>query len=290
MNGIQEVKSSLRSVATKKLRTHLSAEFFLCVDLLKCSYAYGIISKIILWMCIMRKKLYSIIEPVGNDNKLSNIYDFIMMTTIVVSIIPLAFKGTNALFQWIDYITVSVFILDYLLRLLTADYKLKKSVASFFIYPLTPMAIIDLISILPSLTVLNSGFRLLKLFRLLRTLKVLRAFKFLRYSKSFDIISNVFKKQKKILSAVATMAVAYVLISALVIYNVEPESFGTFFDAIYWATISLTTVGYGDIYPVTNIGRVVTMISSVFGIAIIALPSGVITAGYLEEVSKENHQ
>ena len=238
----------------------------------------------------MRKKIYSIIEPVGNDNKLSNIYDFIMMTTIVVSIIPLAFKETNAFFQWIDYITVSIFILDYLLRLLTADYKLKKSVASFFVYPLTPMAIIDLISILPSLTVLNSSFRLLKLFRLLRTLKVFRAFKFLRYSKSFDIISNVFKKQKKVLSAVATMAVAYVLISALVIYNVEPESFETFFDAIYWATISLTTVGYGDIYPVTTIGRIVTMISSVFGIAIIALPSGVITAGYLEEVNKENHQ
>ena len=238
----------------------------------------------------MRKKLYSIIEPVGNGNKLSNIYDFLMMTTIVVSIIPLAFKETNALFQWIDYITVTIFILDYLLRLLTADYKLEKSVASFFVYPLTPMAIIDLISILPSLTVLNSGFRLLKLFRLLRTLKVLRAFKFLRYSKSFDIISNVFKKQKKVLSAVATMAVAYVLISALVIYNVEPESFDTFFDAIYWATISLTTVGYGDIYPVTTIGRIVTMISSVFGIAIIALPSGVITAGYLDEVNKESHQ
>ena len=235
----------------------------------------------------MREKLYSIIEPVENENKLSSIYDFVMMATIVVSMIPLAFKETNVVFQWIDYITVGIFILDYLLRLLTADYKLKKSVASFFVYPLTPMAIIDLVSILPSLTVLNSGFRLLKLFRLLRTLKVLRAFKFLRYSKSFDIISNVFKKQKKVLSAVATMAVAYVVISALVIYNVEPDSFETFFDAIYWATISLTTVGYGDIYPVTTIGRIVTMISSVFGIAIIALPSGVITAGYLEEVNKD---
>ena len=68
----------------------------------------------------------------------------------------------------------------------------------------------------------------------------------------------------------------------------EPESFETFFDAIYWATISLTTVGYGDIYPVTTVGRIVTMVSSVFGIAIIALPSGVITAGYLSEVSKED--
>ena len=235
----------------------------------------------------MRKKLFLIIEPVNNDNKLSNIYDFIMMVTIVISIVPLAFKETYIVFQWIDYITVSIFILDYFLRFITADYKLNKSVASFFVYPITPMAIIDLVSILPSITVLNNGFKLLKLFRLLRTLKVLRTFKFLRYSKSFDIIASVFKKQKKVLSAVATMAIAYILVSALVIYNVEPESFDTFFDAIYWATISLTTVGYGDIYPVTTIGRIVTMISSAFGIAIIALPSGVITAGYLAEISKD---
>ncbi len=238
----------------------------------------------------MRQKIYSIINPDYDNNKISRAYDFIMMATIVISIIPLAFKETNLLFQWIDYITVTIFIIDYILRLFVADYKLNKSVASFFIYPITPMAIIDLVSILPSLTVLNSGFKLLKLFRLLRTLKVLRAFKFLRYSKSFDIISNVFKKQKRVLSAVATMAVAYVLISALVIYNVEPESFNTFFDAIYWATISLTTVGYGDIYPITTIGRIVTMISSVFGIAIIALPSGVITAGYLAEVNKDEDE
>ena len=146
----------------------------------------------------MRKKLFLIIEPVNNDNKLSNIYDFVMMVTIVISIVPLAFKETNIVFQWIDYITVSIFILDYFLRFITADYKLNKSVASFFVYPITPMAIIDLVSILPSITVLNNGFRLLKLFRLLRTLKVLRAFKFLRYSKSFDIIASVFKKQKKV--------------------------------------------------------------------------------------------
>lgn len=236
----------------------------------------------------MRKKLYTIIEPVNGDNKLSNIYDFIMMATIIISIFPLAFKETNIVFQWIDYITVGIFIIDYILRLVTADYKLKKSVVSFFVYPITPFAIIDLFSILPSLTVLNSGFRLLKLFRLLRTFKVLRAFKFLRYSKSFDIIVNVFKKQKKVLSAVATLAIAYILISALVIYNVEPESFNNFFDAIYWATISLTTVGYGDIYPVSIVGRIVTMISSILGIAIIALPSGVITAGYLDEINKDD--
>jgi voltage-gated potassium channel len=235
----------------------------------------------------MRKKLYQIIEP-SDGNLLSKIYDFFMMAVIIASIIPLAFKETNPVFNIIEYISVSIFILDYFLRLMTADLKLNKSIFSFFIYPITPMAIIDLLSILPSLTILNTSLKLLKLFRLLRALKVLRTFKFLRYSKSFEIIVNVFKKQKRVLSAVATMAIAYVLVSALVIYSVEPESFSNFFEAIYWATVSLTTVGYGDIYPVTTIGRIVTMISSVFGIAIIALPSGVITAGYLSEVNQEN--
>ena len=238
----------------------------------------------------MRKKLYSIIEPTDRDQKFSNIYDIVMIYAIVVSIIPLAFKETNTLFNWIEYITVGIFILDYLFRLMTADYKLQKSTASFFIYPMTPMAIVDLLSILPSITMLNSGLRLLKLVRLLRTLKVLRAFKFLRYSKSFEIIANVFKKQKRVLSAVAAMAIAYTVVSALVIYNVEPESFDTFFDAIYWATVSLTTVGYGDIYPVTTIGRIVTMVSSIFGIAVIALPSGVITAGYMAEIAKDKEE
>lgn len=235
----------------------------------------------------MRKKIYNIIETKNESTKINDTYDIVMMITIIASIIPLAFKQSNIIFEYIDYITVAIFIVDYLLRLITADYKLNKSGWSFVLFPFTPMAIIDLISILPSVTFLNSGFRLLKLFRLLRTLKVLRTFKFIRYSKSFEIITNVFKKQKKVLSAVVTMAIAYVLISALVIYNVEPESFETFFDAVYWATISLTTVGYGDIYPVSTIGRIVTMISSVFGIAIIALPSGVITAGYLSEINKD---
>jgi voltage-gated potassium channel len=148
------------------------------------------------------------------------------------------------------------------------------------------MAIVDLLSILPSLTLLNNGFKLFKLFRLFRTFRVFRVFKTFRYSKNIKIISSVLHNSKESLIAVGTLAGAYILISALVIFNVEPESFETFFDAIYWATVSLTTVGYGDIYPVTTVGRVVTMLSSILGIAIIALPAGIITAGYMQEIEK----
>ena len=88
--------------------------------------------------------------------------------------------------------------------------------------------------------------------------------------------------------AVFILAVAYIIICALIIFNVEPDTFEDFFEAVYWATISLTTLGYGDIYPLSITGRIVTMLSSFIGIAIVALPSGIITAGYMEEIRKES--
>ena len=234
----------------------------------------------------MREKIHIILRNHGENEKLSRVYDIAMIICIIISLVPLAFKEDNELFQWIDAVTVAIFIVDYILRITTADFKIKKGALSFVLYPFMPMAILDLVSILPSLTLLHESFRLLKIFRLIRTFKVLRAFRILRYSKTVVVISNVFRRQKRVLFTVATLAVAYIMISALVIYNVEPETFDTFFDAVYWATISLTTVGYGDIYPVSTVGRIVTMVSSIFGIAIIALPSGVITAGYLAEIDK----
>ena len=86
---------------------------------------------------------------------------------------------------------------------------------------------------------------------------------------------------------VGILAVGYVLVSALVVVSIEPQTFPTYFDAVYWATVSLTTVGYGDIYAVSTAGKVITMISSMFGIAIIALPGGIITAGYMEEIREQ---
>ena len=236
----------------------------------------------------MRKRLFAIIETATEDDKLSNIYDIFMMIVIIVSLIPLAFKTEYLAFKIIDKVAVVIFIIDYMLRLITADYKLEKKWLSFFLYPITPMAIIDLLCILPSLNIISGGFRILKVFRLFRTLRVFRVFKAVRYSKSIKMILGVFRTQKKPLMTVGLLAVAYVLISALVIFNVEPDSFGNFFDAVYWATVSLTTMGYGDIYPVTTIGRIVTMVSSIFGIAIIALPSGIITAGFMEQLNDEN--
>lgn len=233
----------------------------------------------------MRRRLFEIIEVGELDDKHSREYDFFMMLVIIISIIPLWTHNEYPVLNIVDKVTVIIFIIDYFCRWITADVKLGKGGFSFLFYPITPWAIIDLLSILPSVTILAKGFRLLKVFRLLRTLKVLRVFKAFRYSKSINMIVNVFKKQKESLSVVCGFAVAYVIISALVMFNAEPETFPTMFDAIYWATVSLTTVGYGDLYATSQIGKVITMISAVLGIAIVALPAGIIIAGYQEELT-----
>ena len=232
----------------------------------------------------MRKRLFATIELAQGQDRLSACYDYTMMLVILASLVPLAFKSTNTFFQWIDHVTAAVFILDYALRLMTADLKLKKGAVSFLLYPFTPMALIDLLAILPTFTVLLPGLRLVKLFRLFRTFRVFRSLKMFRYAKSVQIILDVIKNQRAPLLAVCGLSFGYVLISALIIFNVEPGTFDNFFEAVYWATVSLTTMGYGDIYPVTTIGRIVTMISSFVGIAIVALPAGIITAGYMDQI------
>lgn len=228
---------------------------------------------------MMRKRLYNLIQSVP--------YSFGMISLIVASIIPLAFHKETEAFRIIDACTTSAFIFDYIVRWMTADFEISKKFP-FARYPFQPMAIIDLISILPSITALSSGFRLLKIFRLMRTLRVFRAFKLFRYSRNIQIIINVFKAQRDSLMTVLALAAAYIVVSALIIFNVEPQTFDTFFDAIYWASVSLTTMGYGDIYPISTIGRIVTIISSLFGIAIVAMPAGILTAGYMEEIQKED--
>jgi len=242
----------------------------------------------------IRQRIFEIIEPANKGDILSFIYDAFMIIAIAASIIPLAFKEDHVSFEVIDKITVSIFILDYVLRFLTADYKFEdKSILSFIKYPFTLWAIIDLLSILPSfIEPLNNSFKLARLTRIIKTFKIIRIFKTFRYSNSIMIIGEVIEKSKYPLIAVCTLALLYILTSSLIIFNLENENdvFKTFFDAVYWATVSLTTVGYGDIYPLTTEGRVVAMFSSLFGIALVALPSGIITAGYMDSINERSKQ
>lgn len=237
----------------------------------------------------MRRKLFEIIE---HDTKgISKIYEMLMFIAIVISILPLAFHETNALFDCFEIISVTFFIVDYVFRWITADYKLckEKKWKAFLFYPFSVFAIIDFCSILPFFSVLWPTFKLLRITRLI---KILRVFKIIRYSSRIQLLFNVFKKERMTLFSVFVIALFYILITALIMFNTEVEQSGedapfqNFFDALYWATTTLTTVGYGDIYPATNIGRLISMLSAIVGVAIIALPSGVITASYLDELKK----
>jgi len=238
----------------------------------------------------LRHRIYEIIELDRRGDAASAAYDCLMLLTTVASLVPLMFKRTNALFVVINTVCVSLFILDYLMRLLTADLKLGKGPVSFILHPFTFMSIIDLLTILPYFALFSSEFKLLRVLRLIKTFRILRifrVFKLFRYSKSLYRVAKVVKDQRGPLTAVFAIAAGYVFLSALVVFNVEPGTFENFFEALYWATVSLTTVGYGDIYPVTTAGRAVTMLSSLVGVAIVALPSGIITAGYMDIVKRE---
>lgn len=234
---------------------------------------------------IMRQTIYEIIDSKDNDSTVGKCYNAFMILTISFSLLPLTVKTDSEWKYNIDNITSLLFLIDYLLRFCTADFHLNKGKLSFLYYPFTPLAIIDLLCLSPSVLLWNNSLKLLKIIRFTR---MLRLFKIIRHSKNITIILNVLKKQKDSLVIVGIFSLGYIFLSALIIFNVEPNTFPNFFDAIYWATISLTTVGYGDIFAVSTIGKIITMFSSLIGVAIVALPAGIITAGYMEEI--QNHK
>lgn len=235
----------------------------------------------------MRKRIYDIVYNENNTIG-GKIYDIIIIIAVTASIIPLAFREYGPVFFIIDIACAIIFALDLLLKLLCADLKYKKSFLSAFMYLFSFEGIIDIISVLPPLALLSRSMNWLSYAKFLRPLKLFRIFKFLRHSRSYMVISAVIRKQKKILTLTFALAVAYILFTALVMYNIEPDTFKTYLDAVYWATVSLTTVGYGDLTPVTNLGKLICVISAIVGVGIIALPSGVIAAGYIDEFNNRS--
>lgn len=233
--------------------------------------------------------LKNIYEQINNDKaKLNSYYNLFMLIIIILSLLSLVFKTNYTILKYVDYFTVSIFIIDYILRWITSNYSLKKGFKSFIIYPFTPWAIIDLLSIIPTFNIIPRTFKIFRAFRITKLLRGLRLLRIFRISKELQLLLNIFKKEKNALISFGILAAGYIFITALIIFNVEPDTFNNFFDAIYWATVSLTTVGYGDIYATTTIGKIITMISSLFGIALVAMPASIITAGLLEELNNKN--
>lgn len=232
-----------------------------------------------------KRRIFEIIEASQAHDVASQLYDAMIYVSVIVGIIPLTLRHQNIYTKVIDLIVIVVFILDYILRFYTSDYKMGIiSVKAYIAYFFMPMAMIDLLSIMPVLSMIFPSAKVFGMFRLFRIIRVL---KLVRYSKAMVAIANVFRRVKSQLLAVLALALIYIILSAILVFQVEPNTFETFFDALYWSTVSITTIGYGDISPVTDVGRAMTMISALVGVAIIALPSGIITAAYMDEIKKK---
>lgn len=240
----------------------------------------------------MRERIFNIVQRARPGDVVSHAYDVFIVAVAFLSIVPLMFRPQDmtpqmaAVMNMIDVVTVYLLFLDYILRWMTHDFKVGKAGKLgkggwrvFARYPFTPLAIIDMLAILPSLGVLPES---------LKFLRVLRVTKMFRYSKNLTIVANVFRAQRNTLLSVLAVALMYIFVSGLVMFVNEPNTFDNFFDALYWATTALTTVGYGDVYPVTDLGKFISMASSLFGIAVIALPAGIITGGFLEQVRQRD--
>jgi voltage-gated potassium channel len=192
---------------------------------------------------------------------------------------------------WLEELSVFVFSLEYVLRLAacTVDPRYRRPLLGRIRYALTPLAIFDLLAVLPWYLpgdVLD--------LRVLRSMRLLRLIKLGRYSIALQSLSHVVHaKRFELLSLLGLLALMLVVASAVVFHlehEAQPERFSSIPAAMWWAIVTLTTVGYGDLAPVTAGGRIVAAFVAMLGIAIIALPTGILAAGYSDEVARRRRQ
>lgn len=162
---------------------------------------------------------------------------------------------------------------------------------SRFKYVFSFMALIDLFAILPFYIpfIIPIDLRILRMIRIVR---LFRVFKVNRYTRALSTIGNVFKNKKSQLLSSVFVVVLLMIVASVLMYNVEneaqPEAFSNAFSALWWAVATLTTVGYGDIYPVTVLGKILSGIIAVLGIGLVAVPTGIISAGFIEVLDDES--
>ncbi len=167
-----------------------------------------------------RQKIANIIDRKSYSNWIYTAYDWFMVLTILVSLLPLMFMETHKVFWFTEMASTIVFIVDYLLRWGTADIRNNNHKIAFVTYPFSPMAIIDLLSILPAITLLNPAF---KLFRFVRLLRLTRLLKIFGISSKVRLFMSILYKERQVLSSVLILALLYIFVTALILFNVEPH-------------------------------------------------------------------
>ena len=242
-----------------------------------------------------QKKLFDMVSTGVVDNRLNQAYDIISTLALIANLVC-AFASTfdnvraqyGSLLYWVDTVTVFFFAVDYVLRIITASqqYRGESTPNAVRKYVLSGYGIIDLLSFLPHY--LPAFFPAgAAVFRMFRVVRIFRLFRINAYSDSLTLISNVISGKKTQLLASMFIIAMLILASSLCMYSVghdaQPDVFKNAFSAIWWATSTLLTVGYGDIYPVTVLGQILGIIITFLGVGLVAIPTGIISAGFIEE-------
>ena len=244
-----------------------------------------------------KSKVFEVIEPDKGASRLSGVFDWFITTLILASVVSV-FVVTFDIPDWLnsflskfEVAAVAIFTVEYLLRIWTADllYKDRTPFMARLKYVVSAMAIVDLVAILPFylpmfLPTSVLGMRALRLVRLFRILKLNR------YSDAMASIGRVIKEKQRELCGSFFFVALLMVISSLLMYAIEhdaqPQVFKNAFSGLWWAVATLTTVGYGDIYPVTVMGRIIGAFIAILGIAAVAIPTGIISSGLIESMSR----
>ena len=247
----------------------------------------------------IKNKIFEMIE--SGTSLASRIFDIVIIILIVLTLIVVIAETFNIppvlqeIFNVFEVITVIIFSIEYILRVWTSDLlrpNLSPTKARFR-YIFSFMAIIDLLAILPFYLPFFIKIDLRAL-RALRVIRLLRVFKINRYTSALNTIAQVFKNKASQLISSMIVVGLLMIIAAVLMYNIEstaqPDKFSNAFDALWWAIATLTTVGYGDVYPITIAGKVLSIVIAILGIGMVAVPTGIITAGFSEVIDKNENK
>lgn len=244
----------------------------------------------------IKKRIFDIIQIGNKEDFPSRFFDIFIVITILLNVLIMfcdTFEQLSPFFKTfkvIEIITIGIFCVEYVLRIWTSNYlypeKTKKGAILKFLVSYD--GIIDLLTILPFFYL--SGFIV---FRMLRVVRIFHLFRINAQYDSFHVITSVLAdKKNQILSSLFIIAIL-MLGSSLGMYSVEheaqPEIFKNAFSGLWWSMSTMLTVGYGDIYPITTLGQVMAIFIAFLGVGAVALPTGIISAGFVEQYSKTRH-
>lgn len=245
----------------------------------------------------IKKRVYEIIQAGKENDIASKIFDICLIVLILINVCLVIADTFNLpekvrlISYYIEVVSVIIFTLEYFLRIWTADllYSDKNWFVAKLRYIFSFLAIIDLLAILPFylpfLFVID-----LRVLRMLRIIRLFRVFKINRYTNALSSIINVFKNKKSELLSSIFVVLLLMIVASVLMYSVEneaqPDVFRNAFDALWWALATLTTVGYGDIYPITVLGKILSAIIAILGIGLVAVPTGIISAGFMENMEE----